>query len=128
MPQNFSDDLLFDCGPGGIAELKNKINDIHRVYIAFCREQVNMEPVFLLINYIPPSVSGVQRGRYMYVGVLSFSCHLTCGCYNDSSRAGPLASCWGHLQGCHCSIYNCSIYLLRFESLIVLFHRNTTQR
>jgi hypothetical protein len=45
--------------------LKNKIDDLQQVYIAFCREQVNMEPTFLLINYIPPCVSGVRRGRYM---------------------------------------------------------------
>jgi MAP7 domain-containing protein 1 len=66
MLQNFSDEFsLYDCGSGGMAELKNKIDDLQQVYIAFCREQVNMEPTFLLINYIPPCVSGVRRGRYM---------------------------------------------------------------
>ena len=63
---------LTDCGSGGISELKNKIDDLEQVYIAFCREQVDLEPAFLLINYIPASVSGVKRGRYHDATVLGF--------------------------------------------------------
>jgi MAP7 domain-containing protein 1 len=64
--QTLSDELsLFDSGSGGVAELKNKINNLEQVYIAFCRETVDLESAFLLINYIPASVSGVKRGRYV---------------------------------------------------------------
>lgn len=60
----WSDELsLFAYGSGGVAELKNKIDDLKQVYFAFCREQVDLKPAFLLISYIPDSVSGVKRAR-----------------------------------------------------------------
>lgn len=56
---------MFAYGSGGVAELKNKIDDLKQVYFAFCREQVDLKPAFLLISYIPDSVSGVKRGGYV---------------------------------------------------------------
>ena len=46
----------------GLEELKNKIYDVDEVFIAFYREEVDLDPGYVLINYIPPSVSGVKRG------------------------------------------------------------------
>ena len=46
----------------GLEELKNKIYDVDEVFIAFYREEVDLDPSYVLINYIPPSVSGVKRG------------------------------------------------------------------
>lgn len=95
---------LIDCGPGGISELKNKIDDL---------EQVDLEPAFLLINYIPASVSGVKRGRDHDVRRwTSYDRHLTHGCHNDSPCTGAFASCWDHFQGCHCFIWSLSLLIV----------------
>ncbi|KAF9268966.1 hypothetical protein L218DRAFT_410550 [Marasmius fiardii PR-910] len=50
-------------GDQDLSELKSQLTDLSQVYIAFYREQVKLNPGFVLINYIPTTVSGVRRAR-----------------------------------------------------------------
>ncbi|RDB20919.1 hypothetical protein Hypma_011949 [Hypsizygus marmoreus] len=59
----FDEIALYNRGTGGLAELKRSIQDLEQVYIAFYREEVDVEPGFLLINYIPASLPAVKRAR-----------------------------------------------------------------
>lgn len=54
---------LSDYGSEGLEELKSKIDDLDQVFIAFYREEIDVEPGFIVINYIPSSISGVRRGK-----------------------------------------------------------------
>lgn len=60
---NYEDLALYSHGMDGLEELKTKIYDVDEVFIAFYREEVDLDPIYVLINYIPPSVSGVKRAR-----------------------------------------------------------------
>jgi len=55
---------LFAKGSQGLPELKSKIlDDLDQVFIGFYREEAELvNPGFILINYIPHSVSSVRRG------------------------------------------------------------------
>jgi len=55
---------MHSSGRKGLEEMKMKIIDLDQVYIAFYREEVGADPGYLIINYIPTSVSGVRRGTY----------------------------------------------------------------
>ncbi|TFK39349.1 hypothetical protein BDQ12DRAFT_51114 [Crucibulum laeve] len=62
---NANDDelSLLAYGLDGLEELKTKIYDKERVFIAFYREEVDVNPRDIIINYIPLSISGVKRAR-----------------------------------------------------------------
>ena len=53
---------LHSYGEDGLEELKTKLSD-KAVFVAFYREEVEVDPGYIIINYIPPSISGVRRGR-----------------------------------------------------------------
>lgn len=48
----------------GLEELKTKLTD-YDVSIAFYREELDIDPGYIIINYIPPSISGVKRGMLL---------------------------------------------------------------
>lgn len=67
---------LYTHGPGGLSELKSKLSgeDLNQVYVAFLRQdaykpesefgyRAATAPGYIMINYIPQSVSGVRKGR-----------------------------------------------------------------
>ncbi|KAF8074753.1 hypothetical protein FPV67DRAFT_1474871 [Lyophyllum atratum] len=54
---------LFDHGSGGLRELKRSIEDPEQVHIGFYREEIDVEPGFVVINYIPPSIPAVKKAR-----------------------------------------------------------------
>jgi MAP7 domain-containing protein 1 len=49
-------------GNGSLDELKNKVDDLDNVFIAFYREGYELDPGYVIINYIPPSTSAVKKG------------------------------------------------------------------
>ncbi|KAF8972610.1 hypothetical protein BDZ97DRAFT_1913112 [Flammula alnicola] len=53
---------LHSYGKDGLEELKTKLSD-YEVFIAFYREEIDLKPGYIIINYIPPSISGVKRAR-----------------------------------------------------------------
>ncbi|KIM44913.1 hypothetical protein M413DRAFT_442886 [Hebeloma cylindrosporum] len=53
---------LHSYGEDGLEELKTKLSN-DKVFFAFYREELDSEPGYIIINYIPPSVSGVRRAR-----------------------------------------------------------------
>ncbi|KAI3619655.1 enoyl-hydratase carnithine racemase [Moniliophthora roreri] len=55
--------FLHAQGDRDLSELKHYITDLEQVYIAFYHEAGKANPGFVLINYIPASVSGVRRAR-----------------------------------------------------------------
>jgi hypothetical protein len=55
---------LHSFGNEGLEELKNKIDDLDKVFIGFYHEEYERDPGYVIINYIPPSTSGVKRGTY----------------------------------------------------------------
>ncbi|KAG6827703.1 hypothetical protein H0H92_010704 [Tricholoma furcatifolium] len=57
----FDELALFDHGSGGLRELKRSIEDPEQVHIGFYREEVDVEPGFVVINYIPPSIPAVKK-------------------------------------------------------------------
>ena len=60
-----NDLILHSFGNEGLEELKNKISDLDKVYIAFYREEHHDEdddPGYIIINYIAPSTSSIKRG------------------------------------------------------------------
>ena len=63
MGTKYDELFLAEHGSGGLHELKSRVDDLDRVFIAFYREELEVEPGFIIINYIPPSVSGVKRGK-----------------------------------------------------------------
>jgi len=82
---------LHSFGDGGLEELKTKIPDLNSIYIAFYREEADVNPAFLLINYIPPSASPVQRGTTRNFAValeLIAVCHSTAQAHVHSRRVG----------------------------------------
>ncbi|PPQ94645.1 hypothetical protein CVT25_009376 [Psilocybe cyanescens] len=54
---------LYSYGSQGLEEMKTQLSDLHRVFIAFYREEVDADPGYIVINYIPTAVSGVKRAR-----------------------------------------------------------------
>ncbi|KAF8159749.1 hypothetical protein B0H34DRAFT_704656 [Crassisporium funariophilum] len=54
---------LHSFGDEGLEEMKTKLSDLNEVYIAFYREERGHNPGYIVINYIPPSISGVKRAR-----------------------------------------------------------------
>ncbi|KAF5383584.1 hypothetical protein D9615_003705 [Tricholomella constricta] len=59
----FDEIALFDHGSGGLRELKRSIEDPEQVHIGFYREEVDGEPGFVVINYIPTSIPAVKKAR-----------------------------------------------------------------
>ncbi|KAF9054328.1 hypothetical protein BJ165DRAFT_1437958 [Panaeolus papilionaceus] len=58
------DELGLDSyGPQGLEELKTRISDLDEIFIAFYREEVDVDPGFIILNYIPSHVSPVKRAR-----------------------------------------------------------------
>lgn len=88
----------------GLEELKTKIYDVDEVFIAFYREEVGLDPGYVLISYIPPSVSGVRKGASTLLHEVRHS-SLT-GCHDNSACAGTLATSRNSFQGRyrHCSV------------------------
>lgn len=58
--------------------MKTKFYDLDQVYVAFYREEVDVDPGYILINYIPPSVSGVKRGTQLLLGRVQRKLILPC--------------------------------------------------
>ncbi|TFK18450.1 hypothetical protein FA15DRAFT_675277 [Coprinopsis marcescibilis] len=54
---------LYAYGQDGLEELKNKIYDLDKVFVAFYREEVDINPGYILINFIPLGITGVKRAR-----------------------------------------------------------------
>ncbi|KDR67941.1 hypothetical protein GALMADRAFT_257443 [Galerina marginata CBS 339.88] len=54
---------LHSFGNEGLEELKTKLADLNEVFIAFYCEELDVDPGFIIINYIPPHVLGVKRAR-----------------------------------------------------------------
>ncbi|KAF9078046.1 hypothetical protein BDP27DRAFT_1253044 [Rhodocollybia butyracea] len=55
--------FLHASGARGLPELKQAFEDLSAVHIAFYHEEVPSKPGYVLINYIPPQMSGVRRAR-----------------------------------------------------------------
>lgn len=53
---------LHSYGVEGLEELKTRLSDLHNVFIAFYREEVDVDAGYVIINYIPSSISEVKRG------------------------------------------------------------------
>ncbi|KAF9478270.1 hypothetical protein BDN70DRAFT_880130 [Pholiota conissans] len=62
MTDSFDEIGIHSYGMDGLEELKTKLSD-DDVFIAFYREELDVDPGYILINYIPPSISGVKRAR-----------------------------------------------------------------
>ncbi|KAG2011525.1 hypothetical protein CC2G_011629 [Coprinopsis cinerea AmutBmut pab1-1] len=60
---NFDDLVFYAHGCEGLEELKTKIYDLDKVFVAFYREENEPNPGYILINYIPVGISGVKRAR-----------------------------------------------------------------
>ncbi|KAH9479616.1 hypothetical protein JR316_0008211 [Psilocybe cubensis] len=43
--------------------MKTRLSDLNKVFIAFYREEEDVDPGYIIINYIPTTVSGVKRAR-----------------------------------------------------------------
>ncbi|KAJ3755102.1 hypothetical protein EV360DRAFT_50382 [Lentinula raphanica] len=54
---------LFTSSDKGLPELKQSLEDLSVVHIAFYHEEAQSKPGFVLINYIPSSISGIRRAR-----------------------------------------------------------------
>ncbi|KAG6906691.1 hypothetical protein DXG01_012561 [Tephrocybe rancida] len=59
----FDELTLFDHGSGGLRELKRSIEDPEQVHIGFYREEIDVEPGLVVINYIPHSIPAVKKAR-----------------------------------------------------------------
>ncbi|KAG6856571.1 hypothetical protein H0H87_003071 [Tephrocybe sp. NHM501043] len=59
----FDELTLFDHGSGGLRELKRSIEDPEQVHIGFYREEIDVEPGLVVINYIPSSTAAVKKAR-----------------------------------------------------------------
>ncbi|KAF9049344.1 hypothetical protein BDZ89DRAFT_1089099 [Hymenopellis radicata] len=62
----WADDIfLLADGSDGLSGLKSRIlnEETEQVYFGFYREETKVRPGFVVVNYIPPSVSGVRRAR-----------------------------------------------------------------
>ena len=46
--------------------MKNKFYDLDQIFVAFYREELEENPGYVLINYIPASTTHVQRGLYHF--------------------------------------------------------------
>ncbi|KAG6841083.1 hypothetical protein C0991_001991 [Blastosporella zonata] len=57
----FDELALFDHGSGGLRELKRSIEDPEQVHIGFYREEIDVEPGLVVINYIPSSTPAVKK-------------------------------------------------------------------
>lgn len=70
-------------GSDGLSGLKSRIlgDETEQVYFGFYREEIKARPGFVVVNYIPPSVSGVRRGEH---------CWLSCGLAIQSFTARAL--------------------------------------
>ena len=53
---------LHSFGNEGLEELKTKLADLDQIFFAFYHEEIDVDPGYIIINYIPPSVSAVRRG------------------------------------------------------------------
>ncbi|KAH6885551.1 hypothetical protein BKA70DRAFT_1237131 [Coprinopsis sp. MPI-PUGE-AT-0042] len=60
---NYDDLVLYGGGLDGLEELKTKIYDLNRVFVAFYRMETEFGVGYILLNYIPPCISGVRRAR-----------------------------------------------------------------
>ncbi|KAF5335930.1 hypothetical protein D9611_006249 [Ephemerocybe angulata] len=50
------DDLeLYSYGSEGLEQLKDNIYDLEQIFVAFYRQEVDGNPGYILIAYIPPS-------------------------------------------------------------------------
>ncbi|CAA7269283.1 unnamed protein product [Cyclocybe aegerita] len=54
---------LHSYGNDGLEELKTKLPDVDEVFIAFYREERDVDPGYIIINYVPPCISSVRRAR-----------------------------------------------------------------
>ncbi|GLB43431.1 hypothetical protein LshimejAT787_1303320 [Lyophyllum shimeji] len=85
---------LFDHGSGGLRELKRSIEDPEQVHIGLYREEIDVEPGFVLINYIPPSIPAVKKARALVhsrrVGAV-FKKHQTTLTVEDLAQLTPEA-------------------------------------
>ncbi|KAH6916207.1 hypothetical protein BKA70DRAFT_1092797, partial [Coprinopsis sp. MPI-PUGE-AT-0042] len=59
----YDDLVLYGAGLDGLEELKTKIYDLNRVFVAFYRMETEFGVGYILLNYIPPCISGVRRAR-----------------------------------------------------------------
>ncbi|KAL0579278.1 hypothetical protein V5O48_002732 [Marasmius crinis-equi] len=55
--------VLYAQGRHDLPELKSHLTDLTQVYIGFYHEALNTHSGFVLINYIPTTISGVRRAR-----------------------------------------------------------------
>jgi len=61
---NFEQLVVCASGCDGLEELKEHVYDLQRVFVAFFHaEESNGRQGFVLLNYIPPNISGVKRAR-----------------------------------------------------------------
>lgn len=55
--------VLYANGCDGLEEMKTRMYDLERVFVAFYREEFGEgDDGYVLINYIPPSIPAVKRG------------------------------------------------------------------
>ena len=55
-----------------------------------------MDAGYIIVNYIPSSISAIKRGRFVHVVELVRIVDI----HTFSTSSGSLTTSWGHLQGC----------------------------
>ncbi|KAF9523048.1 hypothetical protein CPB83DRAFT_65312 [Crepidotus variabilis] len=56
---------LHSYGGQGLEEMKTKISSLEDVFIAFYREELENDPGYIIINYVPPTISAVKRAKVL---------------------------------------------------------------
>lgn len=79
--------------------MKTKLYDLEQVFVAFYREELEENPGFILINYIPASTTHVRRGMY-HVPPFSRTIEITARLsWVHSTGFSEFKTRWSHSQG-----------------------------